>query len=338
MTHPRPGWTWLAAALLAACSSESPSTTTDSTSSSSSSGSGGSGGGLPTPVVDPGLFDCTAKMPPARVNTVPIGCATDPTCTTRLVSGHRGSGGQLGVIAPEDTIAAVRAAIAIGIDFVETDPRPTKDGVLVNLHDPEVDRTTLGTGAVDTLTLAEIQALQLRTEQFAGDFSCERVPTLEQILAAARGKIHVLVDANKTDRVDLLVQAIQSTDTVAWAIFDTDSVAKIDEALKLEPTLLTMIRVSTKAELDDALAHFSAHPPVIVEIHDGADAPPLISAVHAAKSRAFANVFPTDVAAGFNPDPALYAPFFAQGFDILQTDRPDLVLTQLGRWPPPAQP
>ena len=56
-------------------------------------------------------------------------------------------------------------------------------------------------------------------------------PTLEAVLSEARGKVHVLVDANKTDRVDLLVSAITSTDSLEWAIFDTSSVDKIDQAL-----------------------------------------------------------------------------------------------------------
>jgi hypothetical protein len=88
------------------------------------------------------------------------------------------------------------------------------------MHDTSVDRTTDGTGEVIDLTLAEIQSLTLDTFDLTGDFSCERVPTLEQILEAAKGKVHVLVDANKTDRVDLLVAAIQATDTLDWAIFD----------------------------------------------------------------------------------------------------------------------
>lgn len=309
-----------------------------STSTSSSGGGGGGGGGGAAPILDPALFDCSAKKAPERVNTVPIACATDPTCATRLVSGHRGAGGELGVIAPEDTVSAVRAAIALGIDFVETDPRPTKDGYLVNLHDPTVDRTTSGSGEAAQMTLAEIQALALKTDEFAGDYACERVPTLEEILAAAKGKVHVLVDANKTDRVDLLVGAIVATDTIEWAIFDTDSQAKIDEAIAMEPSLHTMIRVQTADELSTELTHFAAHPPVIVEAEKGNDPTVLVPAIHAAKNRALSDAFVSDVGAGLGDDPSLYDEMWASGYDILQSDRPDLVLRNLGRWPPPAQP
>jgi glycerophosphoryl diester phosphodiesterase len=251
-------------------------------------------------------------------------CATEVSCSELMVSGHRGAGGDLGVIAPEDTVIAVNAAVAYGLDFVETDPRPTADGHLVNLHDTSVDRTTDGTGEVSEMTLAEIQALSVDVEGYAGDFSCARVPTLEEILLAARGRVHVLVDANKTDRVDLLVGAITSTDSLEWAIFDTSSFEKIDAALAIEPGLITMIRVEDEAGLESQLLHFEAHPPVIVEID--AAAPDLAPAVGARGHRPLMDVFIADAAASATGTTALYEEALEAGVQILQTDRPDLVL------------
>lgn len=292
---------------------------------------GGGGAGGAAPVLDPALFDCTAPGVPERASPLPPACALDAACPERLVSGHRAMGGELGVVAPENTLSAVRAAIALGVDFIETDPRPTADGVLVNVHDTTVDRTTTGAGEVAAMTLAELQALGVRAEEYAGDFSCERVATIEEVLAAAHGRIHVLLDANKTDRVDLLVNAVHATDTLEWAIFDTDDVAKIDAALALEPALLTMIRVGDQAELDAELAHFSAHPPVIVELHAGASPAALVPAIHAAGIRALMDTFVSDVAANLSGDPGIYEEAFASGIDIAQSDRPDLVLKYLGR-------
>ncbi len=304
--------------------------------SAGGAGAGGSaagapegGGGAPSLPVDPHVFDCTREGDPERVTEIPVECATDPTCTERLVSGHRGASH----LAPEDTVSGVFAAVALGADFVETDPRPTSDGHLVNLHDPTVDRTTDGTGDASSLTLAEVQALHVDTTGLTGDFSCEHVPTLQEILTAARGRIHVLIDANKTDRVDLLVGAIQETDTLAWAIFDTSSIEKIDEALALEPALYTMIRVDDTTQLDAQLTHFAAHPPVIVEI--GQSPATMVPAVHAKGHRALLDLFGTDIAVGLaGDDVSLYGPIFDTGLDIGQTDRADLVLRYLGRFPP----
>ncbi len=237
----------------------------------------------------------------------------------------------MGVIAPENTLSSVRASILMGSDFIETDPREIIGDVLVNMHDPEVDRTTSGKGEAASMTLEQIQALSIRSEQFIGDFSCERVPTIEEVLLAAKGKIHVLLDANKTSRVDLLVSAIQKTGTIEWAIFDTDSVEKIDEALVLEPNLLTMIRVADEAELNSELEHFAAHPPVIVEIHDGAGAQTMAPLIHAAGHRMLMDAFITDLAVSVSNDFTLYKDVFESGVDIVQTDRPELAIKSLGR-------
>lgn len=71
--------------------------------------------------------------------------------------------------------------------------RTTKDGVLVCLHDPEVDRTTDGTGKVADLTLAELKKLDAGV-RFNPKFRGERVPTLQEVLSAAKGKIGVMID------------------------------------------------------------------------------------------------------------------------------------------------
>jgi len=74
---------------------------------------------------------------------------------TFLVIAHRG-GRSLG---PENTLHTFRQAVDLGVDVLETDVHPTKDGHLVLLHDKTVDRTTDGTGPVDAFTLAELKKL-----------------------------------------------------------------------------------------------------------------------------------------------------------------------------------
>lgn len=271
----------------------------------------------------PEAYDCSAGQV-ERWIARDTACATDRNCPDLLVSGHRGAGGQLGVIAPEDTVIAVNAAVAWGLDFVETDPRPTADGYLVNLHDDTVDRTTDGTGDASALTLSEIQAMNVDIAQFPGDFSCAQIPTLEEILLAARGRIHVLVDANKTDRVDLLVAAIVNTDTLDWAIFDTSSAEKISAALLIAPQLHTMIRVSDEAGLESQLATFAEHPPVIVEIDS--NTPELAPVVRAQGHRPMMDVFIADVTAITSGSTDFYTDALDSGVQILQTDRPDLLL------------
>lgn len=72
-----------------------------------------------------------------------------------LLIGHRGAAG----LAPENTLRSFReAADRWAVDMIELDVRATADGHCVVIHDPTVDRTCDGTGAVADLTLEELQA------------------------------------------------------------------------------------------------------------------------------------------------------------------------------------
>ena len=110
------------------------------------------------------------------------------------VIGHMGSCGDR----PGNTLAGIRRAIEAKAHVAELDVRTTKDGVLVCLHDPEVDRTTDGTGKVAELTLAEIKKLDAGAK-FDAKFKGERVPTLREVLELAKGKIGVMIDLKEDD-------------------------------------------------------------------------------------------------------------------------------------------
>jgi glycerophosphoryl diester phosphodiesterase len=76
-----------------------------------------------------------------------------------LVVAHRGAS----LEQPENTIEAFEAAIDAGADAVEFDVRMTADGHAVVMHDPDVSRTTDGTGLVSEMTLEEIRKLGVPT-------------------------------------------------------------------------------------------------------------------------------------------------------------------------------
>jgi glycerophosphoryl diester phosphodiesterase len=287
-------------------------------------------------VIDPALYDCTslARPPIARKAATTPECLRDPKCAGKFVSAHRGAGGDLGRIAPEDTLAAYRAGIALGVDIVETDPRPTADGVIVNVHDTTVDRTTDGTGAVASMTFEALRKLHVKSDRFPGDFSCERIPTLEELLTTCRGRALVLVDGNKSDQVEAMVDAIHKADALDWAVFDTDDLAKIDRALAVEPRLLIQPRIQAIEDLAPILAKYASHPPVFVEVSSKIF-PMGVSQVHGAGLRVLTDVFVADVGVGHGADRKAYLDFIGAGADALQSDLPDEVLKALGRPVPP---
>lgn len=93
---------------------------------------------------------------------------------------------------PENSIAAVRAAIQEGADVIETDTHRTKDGKIVISHDESIDNHTNGTGKITNMTLQAIQKYNLTDRN--GSVTNEVMPTLEDFLKAARGKVYVNLD------------------------------------------------------------------------------------------------------------------------------------------------
>jgi glycerophosphoryl diester phosphodiesterase len=89
------------------------------------------------------------------------------------VAAHRG-GARLW---PENSLTAFRGAIALGVDLVELDVHQTRDGEVVVVHDPTLERTTTGHGTVRDVTWAELATVTLRGT------AEERLPRLEEVLA-----------------------------------------------------------------------------------------------------------------------------------------------------------
>jgi glycerophosphoryl diester phosphodiesterase len=106
-----------------------------------------------------------------------------------LVIAHRGAS----AYAPENTMAAFRAAVALGAQMIELDVHPTRDGRLAVIHDESIDRTCDGRGFVGEMTLAELQVFDAGLWWGPG-FAGERVPALEDVLAFARGRVSVNVE------------------------------------------------------------------------------------------------------------------------------------------------
>jgi glycerophosphoryl diester phosphodiesterase len=99
-----------------------------------------------------------------------------------ILIAHRG--GSLEV--PENTLAAFRHAIELGMPLVELDVQMSRDGELVVIHDETVDRTTGGHGLVSAFSLKELRKLDAGSH-FAPQFAGERIPTLREVLELCTG-------------------------------------------------------------------------------------------------------------------------------------------------------
>ena len=137
------------------------------------------------------LVPLTAVLGPGS----PSAAATTPPPVE--VVAHRGSSGA----APENTLAAVRLAIAHRSDVVENDIQRTRDGELVIMHDLTLARTTdveqvfpdRAPWNVRDFTLAEIKRLDAGS-WFAPEFAGERVPTLAEWVRAVGRRAGMLLE------------------------------------------------------------------------------------------------------------------------------------------------
>jgi glycerophosphoryl diester phosphodiesterase len=149
-----------------------------------------------TQPVDPNTPVPHSKHPfPIRYNP--------PKYGKTLVIAHRG----YSAAAPENTLSALKAAIEAGADSCEMDFHLTKDGEIVAIHDSTLDRTTNGKGDVSDFTLEEIRRLDAGS-WFSPRYTGERIPTLEEVLATAKGRITMTLEIKTKERYRLPVRLV----------------------------------------------------------------------------------------------------------------------------------
>jgi glycerophosphoryl diester phosphodiesterase len=144
-----------------------------------------------------------------------------------LTVGHRGVMG----VEPENTLRSFRRAEQAGLDQIELDLHLSKDGELVVMHDPEVDRTTDGSGLVRDLTLDEIRGLDAGLG--------ERVPVFQEVLDAVRRPIQAEIKDVAAARVlAAVLRERGETARVSVLSFHDEALAGIRELLPAVRTVL----------------------------------------------------------------------------------------------------
>lgn len=169
---------------------------------------------------------------------------TNPWLSRRVLDiAHQGGE----IEAPSNTLFAFETAIAKGADVLELDVHATADGQLVVLHDATIDRTTGGTGRVDSLTLQQIKAADAAYWFVPGCGTCHdrpaadyayrgrasadndfRIPTLREVLTTfpdALINIEIKATAPETrpyeqKLADLLKEFGRTTDTIVTSFND----------------------------------------------------------------------------------------------------------------------
>jgi glycerophosphoryl diester phosphodiesterase len=147
-----------------------------------------------------------------------------------LTIGHRGVMG----VEPENTLRSFAAAQEAGLDAIELDLHLSKDGALVVMHDPDVDRTTDGSGPIAEKTLAELRTLD------AGHG--ERIPVFEEVLDTVRAPLQAEIKDVQAARA--LAEVMHERDLVGRVEVSSFHDEAIAEIARLVPGVRTALIAS----------------------------------------------------------------------------------------------
>jgi len=175
------------------------------------------------------------------------------TSTDRLggkdftIIAHKGASGS----APENTMAAFKKALALGVDQIELDVRHTADEEIIVFHDQRLDRIakdTLGnriTGDVHDYTLEELKQLDIGS-WFDSQYKNERIPTLKEALDLINGQCKVLIEIKHMDHphyedfAEKLVEVVlQENDGESWILLQSYEPEYLDKVHELDPLIQT---------------------------------------------------------------------------------------------------
>jgi glycerophosphoryl diester phosphodiesterase len=251
----------------------------------------------------------------SRIHTI-VKAWNDPTDPRILVVAHRGVWEKV----PENSLASIAAAAEAGADMVEMDIRRTRDGHYVLLHDPTLDRTTNGYGEVSKAELKEVRKLHLISRDGETEY---RIPTLQEALAAVRGRLMANLDVKDGNLVEIadLIHSENLGNQIVIKQHGTPDPFDGDEFIYM-PVV----------EAIDEIANFmeKKHYPAF-EIHAFTPDSTLLSEgihkIHEAGSRVWVNTLSNGKESGglgdsqAFKDPAVYGRVIDLGADIIQTDR-----------------
>lgn len=145
---------------------------------------------------------------------------------------HRGAN----ALAPENTWASADSALHYGATWVEVDVRKSKDGVLFNLHDETLNRTTDGKGKLSDMLSKEVSKLDAGSWMDA-KFVGLHVPTIAEMLDSLQGKAKVFFDVKRRTPVPTLVNLVREKGFADKSFFWFGDEEMLREFIALAPEM-----------------------------------------------------------------------------------------------------
>ncbi|MGI3164595.1 glycerophosphodiester phosphodiesterase family protein [Pseudooceanicola sp. 200-1SW] len=242
-------------------------------------------------------------------------------------------------LAPENSVASILRAAEAGYEVVEIDVQCSADGVLFLMHDETLTRMTGLAVEAQSLTWAELSALALRAGDGRGDAAPteHRIPTLQEALEAAHGRIYLDVDvkspAQNMEAAGAAIAAAGMQDYVDIKIpvhsdADAERLAALEAQYGVMVMPMTRFTADIVAERIARLARTGARV-VETEFDDLATIADNRAAFAEAGLTLWVNTLTpvaqcglTDAAALEDPD-AIWGALMAAGVTVFQTDEPE---------------
>ncbi|MFX1257456.1 MAG: glycerophosphodiester phosphodiesterase [Promethearchaeota archaeon] len=142
-----------------------------------------------------------------------------------IIIGHRGANN----LAPENTLKSFRKAIEAGADYIEFDIRQSKDGEIVIMHNDDIFITTGQEGSIKKMTLEELRKLN------CGEG--EKIPTLQELIELARGKIGLQCEIKVPGLTEKLAKKIKEENLTNTSIISSFMFIELLSLQKLNPNL-----------------------------------------------------------------------------------------------------
>lgn len=154
------------------------------------------------------------------------------------ISAHRGASKR----APENTLPAIEAAIESMADYAEIDVQESSDGRMVLMHDLSLKRTAGVDLYVYDLTFRQLRRYDVGS-WFSEEYIYTKIPTLEEVLETAKGKIGLNIELKRTksgdDLANKVVELVKKYGMEDQVVFSSSDYRYLKEIKSLDESLTT---------------------------------------------------------------------------------------------------
>ncbi len=293
------------------------------------------------------IVGCKNECPCVSVESKDIKTIDKPTIEDKIANLEDSMNNQVIVVshrgdwrnAPENSLQAIQNSIDMGVDMVEIDIRETKDGQLVLMHDKTIDRTTNGKGLVSEWTLDSLRTLYL--VDGLGVATQHKIPTLKEALEVSKDKILVNLDKSYSifDKCYAIIKETNTQDQVIIKGAKSLSEVESEFGYYLDKVHFMPILGLPNNNANEIVDRYlsSDNPPIAFEFTVKYDSIKFIKEFKNIRERGssiWVNALWPQHNAGHDDEKAvqeqaIYDWFIDNNIDIIQTDRPELLLKYL---------